>query len=132
MHPPYDGPTPVIAPRWITQNGLELTPHVPAIRHFDFERLLTKLPPGIRASLNEGQLDAISVALIPEPTQHPFNYRISVSLLGRRYYLAILAGRERRAHGRLLEGGHVAAQRLAAFYVCLCLLGGCLGFAGIA
>ncbi|MCB1485807.1 MAG: hypothetical protein KDJ17_13050 [Hyphomicrobiaceae bacterium] len=111
-------------PHWITLEGQPLRQvSRPAFRRpFQFERMLAKLPPYVRNSLTKQQLDCISDALIPDPPQHTIDYRASIPLFGRRFYVALMAGRERRSLARLAQEGQSRARRVAGLYAVIMLL----------
>lgn len=74
-----------------TQNGL-------------FEAMLGRLPETVRSSLSEVQLSALreaSEAL--KWGKHPVDIRLSIPSLFNRYYLVLIAGKERRGKTRLDE-----------------------------
>lgn len=119
-------------PQWIDQEGHDLTPAAarPVNRPFAYERMLRRLPAGIRETLTEHQLDAISDALIPDPPSHAIDYRVSIPLAGRRFYITLLAGRERRSLERLAREAQLKAKHIAMFYSVLLLLLICVSFIG--
>jgi hypothetical protein len=94
------------------------------------QRVLWRLPEGLRASFTPAQLAALDKALdANNPTRHSINLRLT--LFGRAY-LVLLAGPERRDRARRVEErekhplstpGNIAA--LAA----LAAIGLCLGYA---
>jgi len=84
--------------------------------HPAFERLLARMPLNVRQSLTPEQLSALARATLPVVTRHPLDYRISLPFFGRRYYLTILGGRERRNRDRLLREGQLALSRATAAY----------------
>lgn len=68
------------------------------------DRFFKRLPPHIFASLTAEQRDAIAAAVHNRPGLRPaVNIRLNIPLLIGRYYLAIVAGRERRSAERLDE-----------------------------
>jgi hypothetical protein len=61
---------------------------------------LQRLPDDIRASLTCEQVERLS-ALMATQSQHALAWRASTSLLGRKFYLAVVSGKETRSMGRL-------------------------------
>jgi len=91
------------------------------------QRVLRRLPEGLRASLTPAQLAALDKALdANNPTRHTINLRLT--LFGRAY-LVLLAGPERRNRARRVEerekhplstpGNLAALAALAAIGLCL-------------
>lgn len=62
--------------------------------------LFTKLPADILESFSEGQKLALHQAITDATTRPPVNIRLSIPLPGRRFYLTILSGQEKRGHHR--------------------------------
>jgi len=63
-----------------------------------FVDLFQQLSPEIAASFTNAQLDAVKRAFaIRSRSKHPINVRLSLPGLRRRYYLVVLAGKERRS-----------------------------------
>lgn len=63
--------------------------------------LLDKLPPEIRAQLTPEARAAIADAATQTGDIHPIDIRLSLPLPFRRFYLAVLAGGERRSPQRI-------------------------------
>lgn len=82
------------------------------------------------AELTPQQLDAISDALTPDPPSHVIDYRVSIPFMGRRFYITLLAGRERRSLTRLAREAQLHARHIATFYAVLLLVLGCLTVSG--
>lgn len=126
--------TPAIAshPHWITPDGRLLTAEQKEVKKgpFNYERMLRRLPANVRASLTAEQLDAISDALIPDPPSHGIDYRVSIPFFGRRFYVTLLAGRERRSLARLAREAQLHAKHVAIFYSVLLLFLACVSFVG--
>ena len=127
-------PLSVSRPHWIKQDGTELSLPTAASeapeRPFQYQRLLRRLPASVLATLTPQQLDAISDALIPDPPSHAVDYRVSVPFMGRRYYITLLAGRERRSLTRLAREAQLHAKHIATFYAVVLLALGCLTVSG--
>ena len=121
---------PASRPRWITPEGLELSQRLrdPVRRPFQYERMLAKLPPAVRDSLSQQQLDCISDALIPDPPRHAIDYRASIPFFGRRFYVTLLVGRERRSLERLAREAQLRARHVAIVYSVLLMLVSCAAF----
>ncbi|HMN39033.1 MAG TPA: hypothetical protein PKD49_15155 [Hyphomicrobium sp.] len=132
MARPGDSYQPVSRPQWITADGVELVQQQRerAPRPFQFERMLARLPPGVRDSLTHQQLDCISDALIPDPPRHAIDYRASIPFFGRRFYVTLLVGRERRSLERLAREAQLRASHTAIVYSILLLLLICGSFLG--
>ena len=65
------------------------------------EWLLDRLPPKIRAELSPEAAAAIADAASRSVESHPVDIRLSLPLPFRRFYLAVLAGGERRSPQRI-------------------------------
>ncbi|MDF5733574.1 MAG: hypothetical protein PUP92_37760 [Rhizonema sp. PD38] len=75
-----------------------------SIQHSDpaFEQLFAKLPPKIAKTFTFEQLEAIKKAYdFNNWNRHPVNIRVSIPILGMRFYLILSAGKERRSNQRL-------------------------------
>ncbi len=69
-----------------------------------FERLFSMLPSDVARSFNDAQLKAISCAFATRRWRdHAVELRWLLPLLGRSYYLVLLAGAERRSRQRRLR-----------------------------
>lgn len=77
--------------------------------------LFARLPDWVLDSLNPDQAEAIH-AIITDPTQTkpPVNIRMSVPFLGRRYFLTIVGGREKRSLERRAHERHHYPVRTVA------------------
>ena len=91
------------------------------------------VPGDIRANLSPEQVARLEMLLSLRRRAHGLDYRFSTTLLGRRFYFAILGGSETRALRRLREEGvlrafHAVAVELAvvilAAALTICLLTG--------
>jgi len=91
-------------------------------RCFAFERALAKIPPPVRLSFTAEQLSCLASALQPEPSRHKLDWRVSLPFFGRRFYLTIFAGEERRSLARLLEEGQLDLSRISIVYSLAALL----------
>lgn len=120
-------------PHWIDPNGLELavTPAKSPEGPFAYGRMLRRLPAAIRESLTQDQLDAISDALVPDAPTHVIDYRVSIPFFGRRFYITLLAGRERRSLERLAREAQLRAKHIAIFYSIILLFLGCVSVIGL-
>ena len=90
--------------------------------------MLAKLPPAVWDSLTTQQLDCISDALIPDPPRHAIDYRASIPFFGRRFYVTLLVGRERRSQERLAREAQLRARHVAIVYSVLLMLVSCVSF----
>lgn len=115
-------------PHWIDTNGAKLSASVPThtVGPFAYTRMLYRLPAPIRESLTLEQLAAISDALVPDPPSHAIDYRVSVPFFGKRFYITLLAGRERRSLERLAREAQLRAKHIASFYSVALLLLSCI------
>lgn len=122
-----DGREPALdphAPVWIQRDG-HSTASPAAPSHPQFERIMAQIPLAVRQSFSQEQLAALAHATLPATARHAIDYRISVPFFGRRYYLTIFAGRERRSLERLLREGQAMLSRALTFYtVAICSLAG--------
>jgi hypothetical protein len=126
-------PQHVSPPHWLTTDGSELPQSrtlADADRPFEFQRMLRRLPANVLSTLTPLQLDAISDALIPDAPTHAVDYRASIPFMGRRFYITLLAGRERRSLARLAREAQLRAKHVAAFYSVALLVLGCLTVTG--
>lgn len=64
------------------------------------DRDAARIPPDIRAALSADQIARLT-ALLPAPRRHAAAWRASSRLFGRRFYLAVLTGREGRTPRRV-------------------------------
>lgn len=97
------------APQWT--GGIVSEQKFPS--HPAFERLLARMPVQVRATLTTEQLMALSLASVPAIAPHIVDYRVSIPFLGKRFYLTVLAGRERRSLARLAGEGQLPSVKLA-------------------
>ncbi len=66
------------------------------------ERLMRWIEPGVRDTLTPEQVAAIRAAAERNPWEgHPVDIRFTLPLLFGRYYVTLVAGRERRSSARL-------------------------------
>ncbi len=75
--------------------------------HPAFYRLMQRIPPHVRATLTREQIVAISKASVPQNSPHLVDYRVSLPFFGKRFYVTLLAGRERRSRARLAREGQL-------------------------
>jgi hypothetical protein len=94
------------------------------------EGMLRRLPEDIARSLTPRQLEGLDDAL--RPARHPVDIRRTLSLGASRYYVVVLAGRERRSPDRLraekarrplLTGPNVATMVGFGFLLLLSVIG---------
>ena len=69
--------------------------------HPVFSRMVASMPPQIRTTFSSVQLAALAHATKPPPANHLVDFRVSIPFLGRRYYITLLFGKERRSRQRL-------------------------------
>ncbi|MFN3076100.1 MAG: hypothetical protein ABT940_04315 [Alphaproteobacteria bacterium] len=66
------------------------------------EWLDTRLPPDVVKGLSDEQRHALIEALRVMPwKKHPVDLRMTIPFFGRRYYLAVIGGIDKRSSGRL-------------------------------
>ncbi len=64
-------------------------------------RMLANMPADVANSFTQSQLALVQEAYEADDSRrHPVDIRFSLPLFGERYYLVLLAGRERRSPGR--------------------------------
>lgn len=98
------------------------------------ERLLAALPAGVRDGLSAEQRDALLAAARELAwSKHATDIRLSIPFIGKRYYLVLLGGEERRDAARLRRerGKHPLATLtnivfLGLFSTCCTFFGGFL------
>jgi hypothetical protein len=85
------------------------------------------VPRDIQLALSAEQIARLERLLLPRPAAHGFVYRVSTVFLGRKFYLALLSGREGRSPQRLALDGHKRAFLDVVFeMILLCLAILCL------
>lgn len=75
-----------------------------------------RIPADILALLTEAQRQKLIEAVTPRQSPHRIDFRTSIPFFGRRYYLTILAGPERRSLERLLSEGQLAQGKPLLVY----------------
>ncbi|MCB1513263.1 MAG: hypothetical protein KDJ18_00320 [Hyphomicrobiaceae bacterium] len=88
----------------------------------DLLRLMAAIPRGASAVFTPEHLAALDVALAqtrPRRANHRIDFRVSVPLLGTRWYFVLLGGKERRSRSRVASDGQNAAWRLSIAYAAL-------------
>ena len=98
--------------------------------------LFSRLPPWVIDSLTTEQKEAIHTAAT-DPTwdTHPVNIRFSVPLFGRRFYLTIVGGEEKRTSERRARERHRYPLRTVAnvfFFIGLATIFYVVAIAGLA
>ncbi|MGD9785666.1 MAG: hypothetical protein AB7E80_05430 [Hyphomicrobiaceae bacterium] len=76
----------------------------------------------MKARFSGAQLAALDVAIVstrPRPATHKLDFRASVPFFGRRYYVVLLGGRERRSRARIAGDGQDATWRMSVAYAVL-------------
>ncbi|MDX2158473.1 MAG: hypothetical protein SFW09_18390 [Hyphomicrobiaceae bacterium] len=87
----------------------EVKPRTPA--NAALMRLLSRMPSEVVASFTATQLSALASGFGQERAPHLVDFLVSLPLLGRRYYLRVYLGRERRSYERLLREGQISLAR---------------------
>jgi hypothetical protein len=102
-------------------------PDGPAIEQPEVAGFFSRLPGHIAAGLTDEQRTAIEGAIVSHASARPpVNIRVSVPLPGWRFYLAVMAGKERRnAARRRADRQRHPLHTVGNF---LFILGGAMGF----
>ena len=100
------------SPRWTGQD-FPPPPVLQPVRHPAFDRLIANMPVEARRSFSQEQLAALSLASTPKNSPHIIDYRVSIPFFSKRFYLTVLAGRERRSHIRLAAEGQLPSVQVA-------------------
>ncbi|MFN3868479.1 MAG: hypothetical protein ACK4MF_05370 [Hyphomicrobiaceae bacterium] len=108
-------------PLWIARIGGREAP-LEIDAHPVYDRLLGLMPPHIRASFSPVQLAALSHATKPRPEKRLVDFRVSLPFFGRRYYLTILLGKERRSRQRLHAERQLSTRKATITYFVAALL----------
>lgn len=90
-----------------------------------FRHHFSRLDPQVAASFTPEQRRAIKMLFgARSPTRHAIDVRRSIGLFGKRFYLVLLAGSERRSRARLRQEGMISRvlDALAAAIGCVVLL----------
>ena len=102
-------------PHFVDCNGYA-PPFVPS---HDLLRLMAAVPQSATAAFTSAHLAALDVALA-QTRQHPANHRIdfraSLPFFRKRYYVVLLAGKERRSLARIRRDGQDDTWRLSLAY----------------
>lgn len=99
------------APDWVCHGPLEAAPPA-APSHPAFDRLMARIPIELHHTFTRQQLVALSRASVPINSPHAVNVRVSVPFFGKRFYVTLLAGRERRSLKRLTAEGQLLTSKL--------------------
>lgn len=78
-----------------------------------------RIPSDILAALTPAQRDRLIDAITLRPGTHRIDLRTSVPLLGKRYYITLLAGPERRSLERLEKEGQLDARKAVLVYAAI-------------
>lgn len=103
------------APIW-SSRCQALSPEDQISYHPDFVRILDQIPASQRGFFTVDQLAFLSRATRRPPAHHIVDYRASLPFFGRRFYLTIFFGRERRNLARLLAEGQLAIRKIHLIY----------------
>ena len=87
-----------------------------------FTHMISQLPAATIATFDAAQLSALSLALQPSKRQHRLDFRVSLPWFGSRFYVALLAGDERRSLDRLQREGQITVGRIGLTYAAACAL----------
>ncbi len=112
----------IYAPAWMP-DAASSAPGQVISAHPAFDRMMARLPFSMRSSFTVEQMTALALASVPIDAPHLLDYRVSVPVLKRRYYVSLLIGRERRSMSRLVQSGQTKRRRImAAYAVATCSL----------
>ncbi len=112
------------APMWIaTSEAAETSAALKPIGHPVFHRMMARIPHPLRASFSPEQLAALAQASVPVNSPHAIDYRVSFPLFGKRFYVTLLAGRERRSLSRLAAEGQIRFAQITTLYAMFVGLG---------
>ena len=101
------------APEWIASGSPYRAPP-PLLSHAAFDRLMARVPAEIRRTFTSQQMLALSRASVPINSPYRVNVRTSVPFFGKRFYVTLLMGRERRSLSRLADEKQLLSARLAS------------------
>jgi hypothetical protein len=97
------------------------------------ETVFDRMPPWIVDTLTPEQKEAVYLAIRPPEWKfHPINIRISIPLIGRRYYLTLVGGEDGRSAARRQHDRHRYPLRTAANLLFITALGVGLGMLALA
>ena len=85
-------------------------------------RIASRLPQNIWDTLTDVQKTAIHAAITNRANNHIASLRSSIRLAGRRYYLALFFGHERRNVERLRDEGQLDRGEVSFIYIVLGIL----------
>ena len=117
-------------PYFIDQYG-NAAPYRPSA---ELSRIISALPICCKTKFTPELLSALDVAMArtrQRPNSHKIDYRVSVPVFGRRYYIVLLAGKERRTIARISSEGHNKTWRITLAYAILMSALACAGLVGI-
>ena len=103
-------------PVWLLASNSADVSRLAIPTHPVLERTLSRVPINVRQTFTSEQLAALARASVEVAYRHPLDYRVSFGVFGRRYYLTVLGGRERRSRERLLREGQTVLSRLTLAY----------------
>lgn len=95
---------------------MSITDSVASAEAANRQAVLRRVPGEVLAALAPAQREALIAALAAPAGSHRLELRASVPCLGRRYYVTVLAGRERRSLERLAREGQLDVGRALAVY----------------
>ena len=120
-----------LEPVWEPAPSLEVD-EFPIEMHPAYQRILAAMPPLVKSSFTRQQLRWISIASMPPPVRHMVQYRASLKLLFKRYYLTVFFGEESRSLERLRGEGQLSIlRRLAGYYLMMSMLAAAIIIGGV-
>lgn len=96
------------------------------------EMLLDRLPPDVVQSFTEDQRAALWTAVKPTTwRRHPVNIRLTIPLMGDRFFVTVVGGYEKRSSERLARERRMFPMRTAGNILFLMGVGGAFYLAAI-
>jgi hypothetical protein len=98
---------------------VESPPSQPPLVYLDWQKRLDReldrhFSAEVLATFSPGQLAVFETLRRRAPTKHKFEYRVSIPLPWKAYYVTIFAGPERRSADRLAHEGQMSLTRRAS------------------
>ena len=112
----------------VSHDPIAMRPQIERVDwHPEMLRLMVNIVPEVRSTFSVEQMYALAHALRPAIRRHALEYRVSLPFFGRRFYVALFAGPERRTLDRLEASGQLRLDvRLIALSLLLCVTVGAI------
>jgi hypothetical protein len=109
------------APMW---SGLHqrVRPPVDIDAHPEFSRMLSQIPDSPELHFTPEQLAILSRVTRRPQARHIISHRSSIWFFGKRYYLTVFFGREKRNKKRLQDEGQLAVRNVGIAYGAMAIL----------